>query len=95
MGGVRECGRSCWGARRLPHLSVLLHHDVGVVPISNAEDEGRNAITRTRPGEQVDGPVVPDRSREDVRQEVRKDTVGQSRKKGTDASPRFLSLSQW
>lgn len=81
---------------RLPHLSVLLHHDVGVVPIANSEDEGRNAITCTRPGEQVDGPVVPERSREDVRRTgSEKDTVGQIRKTGTDASPRFLSLSQW
>lgn len=52
---------------RGPHLSVLLHHDVGVVAVSNSEDEGGNTITSTRPGEEVDGPVVPARSREEVR----------------------------
>lgn len=42
-----------------PHLPVLLHHDVGVVPVSDPQDEGGDAVTCTRPGEQVDGPVVP------------------------------------
>lgn len=81
---------------RLPHLSVLLHHDVGVVAISNPKDEGRNTITCTRSGEQINSPVVPERSREEVRQTgSEKDIDRQIRKTGTDASPRFLSLSQW
>ena len=46
------------------HLSVLLHHDVGVVSVSNSQDESGNAVTSTGPGEQVDGPVVPERQAE-------------------------------
>lgn len=51
-----------------PHLPVLLHHDVGVVAVSNPEDEGRHAVTRAGSGEQVDGAVVPEGGRGDVRQ---------------------------
>lgn len=53
-----------WGFRitgGLTHLSVLLHHDVGVVSVSDPQDEGGDVVTCTRPGEQVDGPVVPER----------------------------------
>lgn len=42
------------------HLSVLLHHDVGVVSVSDSQNESCYTVTCTRPGEQVDGPVVPE-----------------------------------
>lgn len=45
----------------LTHLPVLLHHDVGVVSVSDPQDEGGDAVTCTRPGEQVNGPVIPER----------------------------------
>lgn len=47
----------CGGAA---HLSVLLHHDVGVVSVTNSQNERRHTVTCTRPGEQVDGSVIPE-----------------------------------
>lgn len=48
------------------HLAVLLHHDVGVVSVSDAQDEGGHAVACTGPGEQVDGPVIPERQTGDM-----------------------------
>ncbi len=53
--------RTCGG---LAHLSVLLHHDVGVVSVSNSKDECRHAVTCTRAGEEINGTVIPERQTE-------------------------------
>ena len=45
------------------YLSVFLHHDVAVVAIADAQDEGGHAVARARPGEQIDGLVVPEERR--------------------------------
>lgn len=55
----------------LTDLSILLHHDVGVVSVSDPQDEGSNAVTSTRPGEQVDGPVIPEGDRWSARPDSR------------------------
>lgn len=39
--------KSCQGVRSEAHLSILFHHNVGVVAVSDSQDERGNAVTST------------------------------------------------
>lgn len=47
------------------HLSVILDHDVAVVPVSDAEDERGDTIPCARAREQINSLVVPGGKRKD------------------------------
>lgn len=40
------------------YLPVILHHDVAVVPVSDAQDKGCHAVPSAGAGEQVNGRIV-------------------------------------
>ena len=41
------------------HLSILVDHDVVGVAVAYTQYEGGHAVPRARPGERVDGSLVP------------------------------------
>lgn len=64
-----------------PHLSVILHHDVAVVSVSNSQDKCGDAISGARPREQVNSLVVPGDEKEKTRQSHTQQTDFMKRKK--------------
>lgn len=78
------------------YLPVILHHNVAVVPVSNAKNKCSYTVASAGPSKQIHSHVVP------VEKKQRKTLhhweclqVDSHAKKHTYISPLFLSLSHW